>query len=707
MIRTNNDDYPGFSIDEKQKGLFELLIQSDNENPVSFDLEYFTFVLQNALDVLSRSESVGLTLRFTGAFKPVNWMELFRKSKAKNTFAKELSQAINLILSVQENKKIIVGIFDDTCFSYAFNCLLLCDYRIAIGKHARTGFPETEFGLFPGLGSTIFLQQMVGTQEAFELLSNGKIYPIQKGLSTGIINDHFNQLPQASLAAEKIIIAGIKNNKLFKNQASLNEPEIIQIIQQKINPLNPAINFYYLLFKQVQTKSFKELLLLEKKAIITVLESKAVTAVLRSLLYGVQEAKKISSSPTQFPFLPQKIAVIGAGMMGSGIAYVAGKAGMDVDLKDAKPEMTEQGKETVKKLAQKAVKLQKLTDHEMDALLDRVNPLYQWDNLKSYDLIIEAVFEDKDLKSSVILESIPFLLPDGLMASNTTSLPISTLAQHIPDPSKFIGLHFFSPVERMPLVEVIVGKQTSEETLQKALKFVDKLGKIPIQVNDGPAFFTSRIFFNYLLEGISMLLQGIPADYIEKSAKKAGYAVGPLAVLDEISLPLMIHVYHQLPKLSSSQRKACAYLEKLVQNDRQGRKSGQGFYTYTKNEPKQLWIDPELHIIKELPTEQSLVNRLLFVVALDAYRCLQDGILVKPIDGDIGSVLGIGFPKVTGGVFSFIDLIRLNNFVTICAEYQEFGDQWHVPDSLKELANCNFEFYTDFTSNWKANKKKP
>jgi len=707
MIRAHNDDYPSFSIDEKQKGLFELLIQSDNANPVSFDLEYFTFVLQNSLDVLTRPESVGLILRFTGTFRPVDWMELFGKSKAKNKFAQELSQVINLILSLQENNKIIVGIFDDACLSYAFNCLLLCDYKIAVGKNTRVGFPETEFGLFPGFGSTIILHQMIGAQESLELLSKGKIYTIQKALRVGIINNHVDQLPQARLAAEKMIRTGVKKHTLLNSQASPTEPGIIHAIQNKINTLNPAIDFYYLIFKHIDNKPLKELLSLEKTAITAVLESKAVKAVLRSLFYGVQDAKRIISTMPQSNFSPKKIAIIGAGMMGSGIAYVAGMAGMEVDLKDAKPELTKKGMETVTQVAQKAVQLQKMTDHAMEDLLHRINPLDHWDKLKSYDLIIEAVFEDKDLKTRVTLESIPFLLPDGLMASNTTSLPISSLAQHMPDPSKFIGLHFFSPVERMPLVEVIVGKQTSEETLHKALQFVDQVGKIPIQVNDGPAFFTSRIFFNFLLEGITMLLEGIPADYIEKSAKKAGYAVGPLAVLDEISLPLMIHVYNQLPKLSTSQRKACAYLEKLVQYDRQGRKSGQGFYTYKKEEPKQLWIDPELQLMKELPEEKSMMNRLLFVVALDAYRCLQDGILGQPTDGDIGSILGIGFPKFTGGVFSFIDLIGIKNFVKRCIEYQEFGDQWHVPDSLKELANRNFEFYTDFRSNWKENKKKP
>ena len=701
MSHSKKQLYPGFSISEKQKGIVEFMILSEPNDPVVFDLDYLTWILQKLMEQQSRSEIKGTIIHFSGVFKQVDWLELFKKSKANAPLSEQHLQIIEMILNLQNNKKLIIGIYEEACLSYAFTCLLFCDYRIAVGQDPQIGFPETEFGLFPPLGSTVFLYQILGAQGALDLLENGKIYTIQKSLGTGLIDAHFDQLAQAKPAAEELLFTGLKNNSRFRKQTSPDEKIVIQAIQKKINPLHPAVDFYCQIFQRISSKSIQELLLLEKIANETLLDSAPVKAVVRTLYDGVRRAKNQVNKSPKLLFPTNEIAIIGAGMMGAGIAFVSAKAGISVDLKDETMEMSIKGKEMVQFVAQKAAEREKISDQEKEDLLDRVKPLHQWDEKEEkYDLIIEAVFEDKELKSRVSLESYPSLSPTGLMASNTTSLPITTLAESIPDSSKFIGLHFFSPVERMPLVEIISGKYTSEKTLQKALQFVDKLGKIPIQVNDGPAFFTSRIFFNYLLEGIMMLLQGIPADYIEKSARHAGYAVGPLAVLDEISLPLMIHVYKQLPELSESQRKASDYLEKLVQNNRLGRRSAKGFYTYHKDGTKQFWRDPELEISAELPDQQSLNNRLLFVVALDAYRCLAQRILRQPIDGDIGSILGIGFPKFTGGVFSLIDLIGVKDFVESCRQFQEFGDQWQVPDSLITLANADFKFYTDFKSNW-------
>jgi len=280
-------------------------------------------------------------------------------------------------------------------------------------------------------------------------------------------------------------------------------------------------------------------------------------------------------------------------------------------------------------------------------------------------------------------------------------LPITELAKASTEPKSFIGMHFFSPVDRMPLVEIICGKQTAQKTLEKALATALRLNKIPIVVQDGPGFFTSRIFFNYLLEGITMVLEGISPTLIEEEAIAAGFAVGPLAVLDEISLELMLHVYDQLPQLHASQKRAYNYLKGMVDQGRKGKKSGAGFYDYgTETKKKKIWKNPIIASVKENITATIIRKRLLHVMALDSYRCLAEGVLHQPIDGDIGSILGVGYASHTGGVFGHIDLTTLPLFVSECQLFQPYGEQWDIPASLRELADKDFRFYNGFDSNW-------
>lgn len=405
-------------------------------------------------------------------------------------------------------------------------------------------------------------------------------------------------------------------------------------------------------------------------------------------------------------FTPRKIGILGAGMMGSGIAYEAARAGMKVILKDVSPDAARNGKSYAEKVASKLVQKNRLSESDCQQLLDRIRPTANMEDLSGVDVIIEAVFEDYLLKTQVIQDSLPYLNPNGIFASNTTSLPISRLADASVKPENFIGMHFFSPVDRMALVEVIRGKKTSEKTLEKALHVVYTLNKVPIVVNDGPAFFTSRIFFNYLLESITMLLEGIPAERIEDAAREAHFATGPFVVLDEISLELMVHVYDQLPKLHPAQQRARDYLGKLIRQGRGGRKAGKGFYEYPDdNTKKQIWNDPDLRHKTQTPNEEEIKQRLLHVIALDSYRCLDEGILTRPIDGDIGSVLGIGHPPRTGGVFSYIDQVGLLSFVENCLRFSGSGEQWEIPESLLQLAKKNFTFYTGLESNWEKRKK--
>ncbi|WP_447643020.1 MULTISPECIES: 3-hydroxyacyl-CoA dehydrogenase family protein [Chitinophagaceae] len=425
-------------------------------------------------------------------------------------------------------------------------------------------------------------------------------------------------------------------------------------------------------------------------------------AVKRTLEYGVRNAKQPKRLKGKQDFAFKKISVLGAGMMGAGIAFEIAKAGIPVYLKDTNIELAEKGKAYTEKCCNKRIQLGKMDENKKTEMLSLIHPTVQLEDLKDSDFIIEAVFEDKKLKENVISETTHSLTNDGVFASNTTSLPISELAAYTSDAANFIGMHFFSPVDRMKLVEIILGKNTSNETLDKALQLALKLQKVPIVVHDSPAFFTSRIFFNYLLEAVTMLLEGIPAARIEENAINAGFAVSPLAVLDEISIPLMLHVYDQLPQLSSSQKRCYNYLAILVEAGRTGRKSGKGFYDYdSATKTKQLWLDPTIHPSTHPIDNQTIQKRLLHVMALDSYRCLDEGVLDQAIDGDIGSIMGVGYAANTGGVFAHIDEVGIQQFVKECQSFSSLGEQWQVPDSLKKLAEESFSFYNGLEENWK------
>ncbi len=421
----------------------------------------------------------------------------------------------------------------------------------------------------------------------------------------------------------------------------------------------------------------------------------------RTMEYGVQNAKnpkRLSGVPD---FNLNKISVLGAGMMGAGIAFEVAKAGITVYLKDTDIALATKGKAYTEKCCNKLIQLGKMNESKKEKMLSLIHPTDKLEDLDNSDIIIEAVFEDKKLKETVTKETIPFLIKDGVFASNTTSLPISELAAFTDNSANFIGMHFFSPVDRMKLVEIIRGKETSDETLNKALQLALKLQKVPIVVHDSPAFFTSRIFFNYLLEAVTMLLEGIPAARIEEEAINAGFAVSPLAVLDEISIPLMLHVYDQLPELSSSQKRCYVYLSKLVESGRLGRKSGKGFYDYDiETGKKQIWQDDTITPSSNIDAK-TIQTRLLHVMALDSYRCLDEGVLEQPIDGDIGSIMGVGYAANTGGVFSHIDEVGSQKFVEECKSFSSFGEQWNLPPSLEKLAKDNYSFYNGLESNWK------
>nr|WP_228715007.1 3-hydroxyacyl-CoA dehydrogenase family protein [Acinetobacter pullicarnis] len=412
--------------------------------------------------------------------------------------------------------------------------------------------------------------------------------------------------------------------------------------------------------------------------------------------HGLNAIKSGASRPKDQPkWQASKVGILGAGMMGAGIAYATASKGIAVVLKDVSIEAAEKGKAYSQKLLDKRVSQGRLSAEKRDQILALIQPTVTATDLAGCDLIIEAVFENPALKASVTQEAEPFLAADGVMASNTSTLPISQLAQASADASQFIGLHFFSPVDKMQLVEIIKGQNTSAATVAKAYDFVQQIGKTPIVVNDSRGFFTSRVFGTFVQEGLRLLAEGVHPAKIEMAALKAGMPVGPLAIQDEVSLTLSEHIATEARNALTAEGKTVAYssADELLacmihQFGRKGKAAGAGFYDYPENAKKQLWSGLDHWYQADVViSEQEMIDRFLFVQALDTLRCLEEGVLTSVVDGNVGSIFGIGFAPWTGGAIQFINQYGLVRALSRSQALEiQYGARFKAPALLIEHA---------------------
>jgi 3-hydroxyacyl-CoA dehydrogenase/enoyl-CoA hydratase/3-hydroxybutyryl-CoA epimerase len=394
------------------------------------------------------------------------------------------------------------------------------------------------------------------------------------------------------------------------------------------------------------------------------------------------------------------LGILGAGMMGSGVAYVSAAAGIDCVLLDSQADLAEKGRGYAVSQLRKELEKGRTTQARVDEILARIKPTADYGALHACDLVIEAVFENRAVKADATRKAEAAIPPDALLASNTSTLPITGLAQACTRPEQFIGLHFFSPVDRMPLVEVIVGKRTSADSLARALDYVAQLGKTPIVVNDSRGFYTSRVFGTFCYEGQRMLEEGINPVVIENGARAAGMPEGPHAVSDEVALELQYKAILQSRDDLGEQFVepiSWSVLRHFVEDlKRLGRKSGGGFYDYPEGGRKRLWpgLRSEYPLVAEQPPLGEIRNRLLYIQALESARCLEESVVTSAAEADLGAVLGWGFPSYTGGTLSFIDMVGAAAFVTECERLaQRHGERFRPTRSLVERAANSARFH--------------
>jgi 3-hydroxyacyl-CoA dehydrogenase/enoyl-CoA hydratase/3-hydroxybutyryl-CoA epimerase len=427
----------------------------------------------------------------------------------------------------------------------------------------------------------------------------------------------------------------------------------------------------------------------------------------RSLFVSVQELNKGARRPANVP--PSKlkrVGILGAGFMGAGIASVSAQAGIEVVLIDRDQASAEKGKATVEKSLGAQVERGRMAAERRDAALGRIQATADYDALKGVDLIVEAVFEDRKVKAEATAKA-QAVMPDIVFGSNTSTLPITSLADTTKDACRFIGIHFFSPVERMMLVEIILGKKTGDAALATALDFVRAIGKTPIVVNDTRGFYANRCVLNYIQEGHLMLLEGIPPAMIENTARMAGMPVGPLSLCDEVAIDLCLKIVKATESdlgpqaVDQGQKKL---LQEMVEaRGRLGRKNGKGFYDYPQGASKRLW--PELASLQprklgrdeiEALDVQEMKARFLVVQALEAARTFEEGVITDVREADVGSILGFGFAPYSGGTLSYIDMMGTKRFVELCRKLEKYGPRFAPSGLLLDMAAKDESFYGRF-----------
>jgi 3-hydroxyacyl-CoA dehydrogenase / enoyl-CoA hydratase / 3-hydroxybutyryl-CoA epimerase len=444
----------------------------------------------------------------------------------------------------------------------------------------------------------------------------------------------------------------------------------------------------------------------ESRYFAKILRSPEAAAMIRTLFVSLQEINKGARRPAAVPRRTfKKIGVLGAGFMGAGIAYVSALAGLDVVLIDRDPETAEKGKQHSQKLMTQQVERGRASPADRDALLAHIQPTADYVTLSDCDLVIEAVFEDRRVKEEVISRAQNVIGNETIFGSNTSTLPISSLAGASKDRARFIGIHFFSPVERMNLVEIILGKETGEAALAAALDYVRAIRKTPIVVNDSRGFYTSRVVGTYLREGHLMLADGVPAAMIENVGRMAGMPVGPLALNDEVAVDLAWKILKAAERdlgANAVDERQKALLEEMVEKrGRFGRKNGKGFYDYPQSGPKRLWpgladlqpnrLDPDALDVAELK------QRLLAIQALETARCIEEDVITDVREADVGSILGFGFAPFTGGTISYIDGMGTKSFVALCAGFaKRHGNRFRPCKLLVDMAKKGESFYRRF-----------
>ncbi|MCV7223502.1 3-hydroxyacyl-CoA dehydrogenase NAD-binding domain-containing protein [Mycolicibacterium elephantis] len=608
----------------------------------------------------------------------------------------------------------VVAALNGTALGGGLELALACHYRIALNDPAvRLGLPEVTLGLLPGAGGVVRTVRMLGLDVALDkVLLPGSQFGPAEALALGIIDELASDTEDLADRARAWILAHPDARQPWDGddavpgghtrddavQATLSARPARLRAEHKGSPM-PAQSAILAAAVESAAVDVDTALAVETRYFVELATGQISTNIIQGTFFDRQTVRSGASRPQGFPrHTARSVAVLGAGMMGGGIALTCALAGLQVKLKDVDANRARRGRGYAERVLAKQVSAGRRSQDDADAVLARITATGDLADLTGCDLVIEAVFEDPELKADVLAEIIEVVADDAVIASNTSTLPITGLAESVDRPADFIGLHFFSPVERMDLVEIIVGHRTSDATLAKAFDIVRQLGKTPIVVGDARGFFTSRVILARLLEAAAMVGEGLSPISIEQASLQAGYPVGTLALLDELTLTLPHKIFGQFRDEAQTtgatfvEHPGDAVLGVMIDGAcRPGRAAGAGFYDYTDGRRAGLWQGLEERFRPSRPADdlQELIDRLLFAEAIDTARCLESGLLRSTADANVGSILGIGFPVWTGGAAQFVAGYPGGpaGFVARARELEnKFGFRFACPPSLSAVA---------------------
>jgi 3-hydroxyacyl-CoA dehydrogenase / enoyl-CoA hydratase / 3-hydroxybutyryl-CoA epimerase len=620
--------------------------------------------------------------------------------------------------------KPIIAALPGTALGIGLELPLSCHRIIAADNpKAKIGLPEIMVGIFPGAGGTTRLSRKLGAMAAAPFLLEGKLSSPKEAKAAGLIDevvapeDLLSRAKEWVLNAQPQDLVKVWDDKGYKMPGGapyhpagfMTFVGASAMINSKTQGVYPAAKALLAAVYEGALVPFDAAIRIEARQFTSVLMNPSSSAMIRSLFINKEALEKGANRPAAPDQSVKKLGVIGAGMMGAGIAYVSANAGIEVVLIDATQESADRGRAHSEGLLDKGMKRGKVTAEKKAEVLARITATTDYAALKGCDLIVEAVFEDPKVKAEVTAKVEAATGADCIFATNTSTLPISSLAHASKRADQFIGIHFFSPVDKMNLVEIIRGEKTGDTAVAKALDFVRQIRKTPIVVNDARFFYANRCIIPYINEGIRMVAEGVEPALIENAAKLVGMPLGPLQLVDETSIDLGVKIAKATKAAMGAEYPDEAVdhvLFWMADQGRLGKKSNAGFYAYSdKGERLGLWegLTPKYPLDKLQPSLTDVQHRLLFAQVLEAVRALEQGVLTDIREGDVGAILGWGFAPWSGGPFSWLDIIGAGKAVEICRGLTaQFGPRFHAPALLREMADKGETFYGRFGGEKKA-----
>ncbi|WP_298775294.1 fatty acid oxidation complex subunit alpha FadJ [uncultured Shewanella sp.] len=701
-----------FNLTRREDGIAVLTMDVPGETMNTLRAEFGPEIRDVLNEIKSDSQIKGLVL-VSGkkdsfvAGADISMLDACRTAKD----AKTVSSEGHVVFNELEGLNIpVVAAIHGVCLGGGLELALACHQRVCSdSKKTLMGLPEVQLGLLPGGGGTQRLPRLVGVAKSLDLMLTGKQVRPKQALKMGLVDD---MVPE-SILLETAVAMALKGKKSAKKQKPLMErvlegtsvgrniifDQASKQVAKKTQGNYPAPAKIIHCVRQGMAKGITKGLAVEAQSFSELVVS-SESAALRSLFFATTEMKKETGAGDVQPKDIKKAMVLGGGLMGGGIASVtSSKAKIPVRVKDINQKGLSNALSYAYKLLDKGVKRRHMTPAVRDNVMALMTTSTDFTGVKNTDIVVEAVFEDLALKHQMVKDIERECSESTIFASNTSSLPISQIAEAATRPENVIGLHYFSPVEKMPLVEVIAHAKTSPETIATTVAFARKQGKTPIVVQDGAGFYVNRILALYMNEAAALLLEGQSVEHLDKALVKFGFPVGPMTLLDEVGIDVGAKISPILEAELGERFKAPAAFDALMADDRKGRKNQKGFYLYNKGKKKKKQVDESVYQVLGLTpgangSMDELAQRCVVQMLNEAVRCLEEKIIACPRDGDIGAIFGIGFPPFLGGPFRYIDTLGAGKLVSILNDYKaQFGDRFEPCQMLVDMAENKSRFF--------------